>query len=45
MGIKAFLLDIDGVLTQGNAVVPDAPAAMQALAGRGVVRLELAAAR
>src|SRR5579884_1591841 len=36
MGIKALLLDIDGVLTQGNAAVPDAPAALQALAGRGV---------
>lgn len=36
MSIKALLLDVDGVLTQGNAAVPGAPAALQALVERGV---------
>ena len=36
MRIKALLLDVDGVLTQGNAAVPGAPAALQALVERGV---------
>jgi HAD superfamily hydrolase (TIGR01458 family) len=36
MDISALLLDVDGVLTQGNAAVPDAPAALRSLAERGV---------
>lgn len=36
MEITALLLDVDGVLTQGNAAVPGAPAALRALAERGV---------
>lgn len=36
MSIEGLLLDIDGVLTQGNGAVPGAPAALQALVERGV---------
>ncbi len=35
MAINALLLDIDGVLTQGNAAVPGATAALRSLAERG----------